>query len=62
MDSSRTNYIFRPNYFFRKYDCKSIEEAMLKVRLGGERKRKHVEEEQSALQSKEELFTFKHTM
>ena len=41
---------------------KSIEEAMLKVRLGGERKRKHVEEEQSALQSKEELFTFKHTM
>ena len=40
---------------------KSIEEAMLKVRLGGERK-KDVEEEQSAVQSKEELFTFKHTM
>lgn len=36
---------------------KSIEEAMLKVRLGGERKRKDVEEEQPVVQSKEELFT-----
>ncbi|GMR67669.1 hypothetical protein BAC7755_43360 [Bacillus sp. MN7755] len=41
---------------------KSIEEAMMKVRLGGEIKRDVVEEEQSAVQSKEELFTFKHTM
>lgn len=41
---------------------KSIEEAMMKVRLGGERKKEVVEEEQSAVQSKEELFTFKHTM
>ena len=45
--------------FFRKYDCKSIEEAMMKVRLGGEIKKDVVEEEQSAVQSKEELFTFK---
>ena len=48
--------------FFRKYDCKSIEEAMMKVRLGGELKKDVVEEEQSVVQSKEELFTFKHTM
>ena len=41
---------------------KSIEEAMMKVRLGGEIKKTDVEEEQSAVQSKEELFTFKHTM
>ncbi|PEB25578.1 peptide ABC transporter permease [Bacillus toyonensis] len=41
---------------------KSIEEAMLKVRLGGEIKKPVVEEEQSVVQSKEELFTFKHTM
>ena len=36
---------------------KSIEEAMMKVRLGGEIKKDVVEEEQSAVQSKEELFT-----
>ena len=36
---------------------KSIEEAMMKVRLGGELKKDVVEEEQSAVQSKEELFT-----
>ena len=41
---------------------KSIEEAMMKVRLGGELKKDVVEEEQSVVQSKEELFTFKHTM
>ncbi len=41
---------------------KSIEEAMMKVRLGGEMKKDVVKEEQSAVQSKEELFTFKHTM
>ena len=41
---------------------KSIEEAMMKVRLGGEIKKATIEEEQSAVQSKEELFTFKHTM
>ncbi|EJQ41915.1 hypothetical protein IEE_04405 [Bacillus cereus BAG5X1-1] len=41
---------------------KSIEEAMMKVRLGGERKKTALEEEQPAVQSKEELFTFKHTM
>ncbi len=41
---------------------KSIEEAMMKVRLGGEIKKDVVEEEQSVVQSKEELFTFKHTM
>lgn len=41
---------------------KSIEEAMMKVRLGGEVKKEVVEEEQPTLQSKEELFTFKHTM
>ncbi len=41
---------------------KSIEEAMMKVRLGGEIKKDAIEEEQSAVQSKEELFTFKHTM
>lgn len=41
---------------------KSIEEAMMKVRLGGEIKKDIVEEEQSAVHSKEELFTFKHTM
>lgn len=41
---------------------KSIEEAMLKVRLGGEIKKDVVEAEQSVVQSKEDLFTFKHTM
>ncbi|EJR57999.1 hypothetical protein IIM_00074 [Bacillus cereus VD107] len=42
--------------------AKSIEEAMMKVRLGGEVKKEVAEEEQPNLQSKEELFTFKHTM
>lgn len=42
--------------------AKSIEEAMMKVRLGGEIKKEVAEEEQPNLQSKEELFTFKHTM
>lgn len=41
---------------------KSIEEAMMKVRLGGELKKDVAEGEQSVVQSKEELFTFKHTM
>ena len=36
---------------------KSIEEAMLKVRLGGEIKKDVVEAEQSVVQSKEDLFT-----
>ena len=39
---------------------KSIEEAMMKVRLGGEIKKDVVEEEQSAVQSKEELFTLRY--
>ncbi|MED1412281.1 MULTISPECIES: ABC transporter permease [Bacillus] len=42
--------------------AKSIEEAMMKVRIGGEVKKEVAEEEQPNLQSKEELFTFKHTM
>lgn len=41
---------------------KSIEEAMMKVRLGGVIKKTDVEKEQPAVQSKEELFTFKHTI
>lgn len=41
---------------------KSIEEAMMKVRLGGEIKKTDVEEGQPVVPSKEELFTFKHTM
>lgn len=62
MDSSRPNYIFRAYHFSGNMIVKSLEEAMLKVRLGGEIKKEVVEEEQSAVQSKEELFTFKHTM
>ena len=61
MDSSRPNYIFRAYHFSGNMIVKSLEEAMLKVRLG-EIKKEVVEEEQSAVQSKEELFTFKHTM
>lgn len=62
MDSSRPNYIFWAYYFSGNMIVKSIEEAMLKVRLGGELKKDVVEGEQSVVQSKEELFTFKHTM
>jgi peptide/nickel transport system permease protein len=40
---------------------KSIEEAMMKVRLGGEVKKEVEEKHQSVVQSKGELFTFKHT-
>ncbi|KFN01107.1 ABC transporter permease subunit [Bacillus clarus] len=41
---------------------KSIEEAMLKVRLGIGVKREEAETVQPAIQSKDELFTFKHMM
>lgn len=48
--------------FFRKYDCKKSRRGDVESSIRGEIKKEVVEEEQSAVQSKEELFTFKHTM